>query len=98
MTTHWTDDSWREFARCWGVDPELFFPIYGRGTEGYDEQVTAAKSVCARCPVRAQCLESALERMPHGVAGGLDAYEREALRTARGRDAKLPTERVLNAS
>jgi S-DNA-T family DNA segregation ATPase FtsK/SpoIIIE len=36
--------------------------------------------VCARCPVRSECLTDALSRIPHGIAGGLTADERRALR------------------
>ena len=45
-----------------------------------------AKEICARCPVRALCLNEALERgESFGVWGGLDSSERRALkrRTAR---------------
>lgn len=74
---------WRARAACRGVDPELFFP------EPSDEplvkaQVAAAKAVCRPCPVRERCLVDAVERLPHGVAGGLTEQERRRLRTARG--------------
>ena len=37
----------------------------------------AAKSLCSRCPVVAQCLRHALGvREPYGVWGGLNATER----------------------
>ena len=40
----------------------------------------AAKSVCARCPVVAQCAAHALTvREPYGVWGGLSEDEREAI-------------------
>lgn len=43
--------------------------------------VTAAKAVCATCPVRAECLAWALDtRDPHGVTGGLTPEERWLLR------------------
>jgi WhiB family redox-sensing transcriptional regulator len=44
------------------------------------EDAEAAKSVCARCPVRRECLEHALandER--HGIWGGLSPRQRKAL-------------------
>lgn len=70
---------WRSRAACLDVDPELFFPV---ATDGpvYDAQVTAAKAVCARCPVVAECLAEALARIPDGIAGGLTEVERRALR------------------
>ena len=41
--------------------------------------VAAAKAVCARCPVRAECLTEAA-RIPYGIAGGLTEHERRRLR------------------
>lgn len=75
--------NWRARAACRDVDPELFFP------EPSNEplvkaQVSAAKAVCRLCPVRERCLSDALERMPHGIAGGLTEQERRRARVARG--------------
>jgi WhiB family redox-sensing transcriptional regulator len=89
-------NNWREFAACRGIDPELFFCVAGRGTKLYAAQVAQAKTVCSLCPVREECLRFALARIPIGVAGGLDEYERAALRRAQGQDAHLPGERVLS--
>jgi WhiB family redox-sensing transcriptional regulator len=56
-------------------DPEDFFPVY-RG----NRQERVAKEVCRSCPVRAQCLEMALEHEePVGVWGGLSETERTKL-------------------
>jgi WhiB family redox-sensing transcriptional regulator len=77
MAMEWTDR-----AVCRDEDPELFFP---GGMEGPALlQIAEAKAVCARCPVRAECLEYALRELPYGVAGGLTEDER---RTARQRSA-----------
>jgi len=46
---------WRSRAACLGADPELFFPA-AEGGPVYDAQVAAAKAMCARCPVTAECL------------------------------------------
>lgn len=70
---------WRTLAACVGTDPELYFPAAETGP-GYDAQVAAAKTVCAGCPVVAACLAEALARIPDGIAGGLTADERRALR------------------
>lgn len=72
------DRGWRDRAACRGVDPELFFPTAESGPT-YDEQVAAAKWVCARCPVREHCLGEALARIPYGIAGGLTEHERREL-------------------
>lgn len=63
-------------ALCRGMDPELFWPVPG-DTAG----VAAAKAVCARCPVRAGCLEFALAwgDTEDGIYGGLTGAERDAL-------------------
>lgn len=77
---------WRSAAACRGVDPELFFPVAETGP-AYDAQVGAAKAVCARCPVVAECLAEALARIPDGICGGLTADERHTLhRTHRDTD------------
>ena len=72
---------WLKRAKCRGLDPELFFPV---GTAGPAvEQAQKAKSVCALCPVRAECLSWALESgQAYGVWGGLDEDERRELRLA----------------
>jgi WhiB family redox-sensing transcriptional regulator len=72
--------NWRDDALCRRHDPELWFPVAGPTTDVYKEQVREAKGVCTNCPVREQCLEWALERLPIGVAGGLDEHERARLR------------------
>ena len=62
-------EGWRDDALCAEVDPDLFFPPKG---------VTArrARKVCARCEVRAECLEWALglraEDDEYGVLAGTD--------------------------
>ena len=77
-----TSTNWREEAVCATVDPDLFFPS---GTGGQVVmQRKAAKRVCVACPVRPQCLESALKAgEPSGVWGGLDSLERSKLRRGR---------------
>ena len=65
--------SWQEQARCHQYDPELFFDPHRR-TE------RRAKSICARCPVRSECLLFALEaHVEFGVWGGLNSKERRWL-------------------
>lgn len=70
-----------EKARCAtpaaaGVD---FFPGRGQSSQ-------PAKEVCAKCRVREECLEFALENViQHGVWGGLTERQRRPLRAARGK-------------
>jgi hypothetical protein len=74
-----TDADWRHLAACTQADPELFFPTAVAGP-ALASQEAAAKAVCRRCPVLAQCLRWAVAQLPHGVAGGLTENERRLLR------------------
>ena len=51
---------WSDRAACLREEPELFFPIGNTGpSELLIEQATA---ICARCPVRSECLNFACTR------------------------------------
>ena len=77
---------WIEHSRCIGEDPELFFPVGSRGTA--IEQTQRAIAVCMDCPVRAQCLEWALDTCQDaGVWGGMGEEDRREIRRARRRAA-----------
>jgi WhiB family redox-sensing transcriptional regulator len=70
---------WGSRAACRSADPELFFPVSGAGPSV--AQVAEAKTVCARCEVRSECLAFALAtRQPYGVWGGTSPDERTVLR------------------
>ncbi|WP_158883151.1 WhiB family transcriptional regulator [Amycolatopsis anabasis] len=72
---------WRHRAACQDEDPELFFPVSDIGPGA--RQVAEAKAVCARCPVRAQCLNYALDNaLDHGIFGGTTERERRKLSRA----------------
>lgn len=74
--------TWRRDAACLDEDPELFFA-------GDDASVAAAKQVCARCPVRSECLETALAvNEMHGVWGGMAEGERRRLIRRRRRERR----------
>lgn len=84
------DVTWAEDAACRAssVDPELFFPLSESGLGA--SQVAAAKAVCARCPVAAQCLTWALRSgEAAGIWGGTTPDERRLLRRIR-RDEATP--------
>lgn len=71
-----TRGRWRMLAACQSIDPELFFPVSASGKSL--EQVTAAKAVCAACPVRQECLAFAFRTgQAHGIWGGLTVEERQ---------------------
>jgi WhiB family transcriptional regulator, redox-sensing transcriptional regulator len=71
---------------CWSSDPDLFFAES-------PADIDRAKAICQDCPVRRQCLASALQRRePWGVWGG-EYLEGGAIVThkqARGRPRKQP--------
>lgn len=80
-----TRTDWRHRAACRDEDPELFFPLTDLGPGA--RQTADAKAVCARCPVREQCLRYALDNgLDHGVFGGTSERERRTL-TRRTRHA-----------
>ena len=72
---------WQHEAACRGGDSAWFFaPNYFEKRSEKDGREAKAKAVCARCPVRPECLEYALRiREPHGVWGGMNEMERRAL-------------------
>jgi len=58
--------AWHGQAKCRGADPDLFFPERG-------DRPARALAYCEECPVRPQCLASALEvASTPGVWGGTD--------------------------
>lgn len=66
-------------AACRDSDPELFFPV-GSG-DSARRQAEAAKAVCYRCPVVADCLRWATATgQDSGIWGARTATERRALR------------------
>jgi WhiB family redox-sensing transcriptional regulator len=74
---------WRDQALCAETDPEIFFPVKG----GSD---SAAKLVCRRCEVRAECLEYALATdQRNGIWGGHGTRERDRLLAHRIREGAV---------
>lgn len=73
---------WAEHAACKGEPADVFFPRHARhGRRGRDNSVyRTARSICAACPVRAECLTHAIahdER--HGMWGGHTPEERDVM-------------------
>jgi WhiB family redox-sensing transcriptional regulator len=78
--------AWMTQAACRDADPELFFPERGHARQG-----TAAKQVCAACPVQGPCRDLAVHAASgrnedHGIFGGTKPHERTALRDNPGFD------------
>jgi hypothetical protein len=73
---------WHLRAACRGKDTDVFFSDARRNRE-------YVRGLCADCPVRGDCLESALREdetyrlIPFGYRGGATAEERAALLRAR---------------
>ena len=77
--------SWESRALCRHAGAGCFIPPLREEPEGERHaRELAAKSVCAACPVRAECLDYALRvREPFGIWGGLNETERRALERSR---------------
>jgi len=66
--------AWQDRALCAQTDPEAFFPEKGGSTR-------EAKRVCAKCEVREDCLEFALQHDERfGIWGGMSERDRRRLR------------------
>jgi hypothetical protein len=84
--------SWQLLGNCafdrgdLQADWDLFFPVVrtGRGAAAYEAEVAKAKRMCADCPVRAECLTTAVRLGDDalGIWGGTTKEERDALRRA----------------
>jgi DNA-binding NarL/FixJ family response regulator len=72
------------------VDPEIFFPVAEEGP-ALRRAVRAAKSVCARCTVRSECLSFAEVALSDGIAGGLTPEQRRQRRQVRAKAARRRT-------
>jgi WhiB family redox-sensing transcriptional regulator len=81
MATDSWEYGWQWRAACRGEDSALFFAP--NHLETRDDKVvreSRAKTICAGCPVRVDCLEYAVRiREPHGIWGGLNELERRLL-------------------
>lgn len=76
-TGYFHDQPWSPEALCAQTDPDAFFPE--RGTSAADP-----KRICRRCPVKADCLEWALDRPKEpGVYGATTYVERKRIRKQR---------------
>jgi WhiB family redox-sensing transcriptional regulator len=91
MATDTWDYGWQWRAACRGEDAPVFFaPNHFETKPEKDRREQAAKSICARCPVRVECLDYAIRtREPHGIWGGLNELERRILLRHRERDLRL---------
>lgn len=102
MRSHDTDN-WSLRASCRFEDPAVWHPegdsIWAHRVRVYRKQLNDesqfARSVCARCPVLAECLEDVMLRERgagvygrHGIVAGLDPEERVRLYKTRMEQAR----------
>lgn len=75
---------WQSSANCLGVGNKIFFVERGSSTK-------PAKSICAQCEVKEQCLEYALDNnIKTGVWGGTDKRQRERILKQRVNNIEQP--------
>lgn len=65
---------------CGSHDPELWFP-----PGGVNDERQAALNICGGCPVRADCLQYALDNPVLGIWGGSNEKQRTEIARASGR-------------
>ena len=93
-TSGWQLPTWQDQAECRFEDPDSFFPENGRPSKKVLSFCNAAEG----CPVKAKCLEAALESpwMPWGAAGGLTQTQVQALWNERHPRDRANEDRVLS--
>jgi|SRR5271163_2754135 WhiB family transcriptional regulator, redox-sensing transcriptional regulator len=95
MTATGSAQNWRSAAACRSADPDLFFP---RSATGLAAQIARAKTICAGCGVRRECLEFALAHgQNYGIWGGTTAEDRQRDRRRRRRTAAAAAKRTVAA-
>ena len=73
--------AWQDAAACRNGPRDVFFGAEGEQQHEKPAREAAAKAVCARCMVRAACLDDALTNgVRFGVFGGTGEDERKAMR------------------
>jgi WhiB family redox-sensing transcriptional regulator len=71
------EGQWMFSAACRNEDPALFYDADNEGNAARLERTQKARAVCYRCPVRKQCLDTALNNQEaYGMWGGMTAPER----------------------
>ncbi len=84
--------AWMAEGSCRMYPPTTFFPSDGVG-------VDKARKICAECPVKATCLEHALEhRIEHGVWGASSERERRRILKRRRLEAEATAEAAANSN
>jgi WhiB family redox-sensing transcriptional regulator len=71
---------WEQAACRDYIYTDLFYTVEEQRSILQYEYINALRSVCARCPLWAECLKYAMENEQYGVWGGMTSVERTALR------------------
>jgi WhiB family redox-sensing transcriptional regulator len=82
------DLSWRDYANCLGIDPDVFYPER-RDPRLIGRHVAAAKTICHSCTVQAECREYAIAHERWGIWGATTPTERRHIRIARRHAQRL---------
>lgn len=97
------DESWRNNAKCLGMDTEMFFPPREKDT--YKAIADKAKSICMgkdgkpACPVRKACLLYSVDSdIIYGIWGGMSNRERNALIRKAKRNGKTLEQWLENSA
>jgi WhiB family redox-sensing transcriptional regulator len=79
--TNFGAEPWQAKAACKGPQSAVFFPpSHAERKEEKLSRESRAKTICADCYVKGDCLDYAVRiREPHGIWGGLNEVERKAL-------------------
>jgi WhiB family redox-sensing transcriptional regulator len=82
--------SWMDSGLCLGDPRDLWLERAGETQEAADTRAAHARVVCDACPVRVECLDTAIaNREPAGVWGGHTPTERQSLARERRRAGDL---------
>jgi WhiB family transcriptional regulator, redox-sensing transcriptional regulator len=96
MTAFGRATDWQSASACLSADPDLFFPISGKGPA--EKQITRAKMICAGCGVRQECLEFAMTHaLTYGIWGGTTPEDRQRARRRKRRAAAAAAKRAVAA-
>ena len=88
-----SEDQWQEHGACRKTNPALFYAPENEGSHQRRFRESAAKAICAHCPVRALCRTYALQAGElYGIWGGTTERERQGdtQTAARTRRPKQP--------
>ena len=89
IVDHW---DWQRLSACRDMDLAMFFHPDGERDPARSRRATAAKLVCATCPVIAECRNWARSvGEPYGIWGGESEDERRVLLASRRRDRRTGT-------